>query len=133
MSVNSGYQPRMTRVNGAQQVRAERPIPGRTAGQVRERIVKARTDARFREAFNNLLDLCDGLATGNSLPSEAALAEQMNVSRTIIRRTLRNLHERGLMRWEGRSKTLVCHPEQADRIELRDSVSFGELATRFLA
>lgn len=93
----------------------------------------ARTDARFREAFNSLLDLCGGLAPGDSLPSEAALAERMNVSRTIVRGALRDLDERGLLQWDGRSKTLVRHPEPADRIELRgDGVSLNELETRFL-
>lgn len=93
----------------------------------------ARTDARFREAFNGLLDLCGGLVPGDSLPSEAALAERMNVSRTIVRGALRDLDERGLLRWEGRSKTLVRRPERDDRIELRgDGVSLNELETRFL-
>ncbi|TNC47507.1 GntR family transcriptional regulator [Rubellimicrobium rubrum] len=93
----------------------------------------ARTDARFREAFNSLLDLCGGLTPGDSLPSEAALAEQMNVSRTIVRGALRDLDERGLLRWEGRSKLLVRPPKRSDRIELRgDSVTLGELETRFL-
>lgn len=93
----------------------------------------ARTDARFRKAFNSLLDLCGGLTPGDSLPSEAALAERMNVSRTIVRNALRDLDERGLLQWEGRSKTLVRRPERSDRIELRgEGVSLQELETRFL-
>ena len=42
----------------------------------------ARTDERFREAYNQLLDYCAGRQAGDQLPAELALAQQLEVSRT---------------------------------------------------
>lgn len=97
------------------------------------RLALARTDARFREAYNGLLDFCSVLVPGALLPSEAVLAQRMNVSRTIVRGALRDLDTCGVVRWDGRSKTLMRPPSQADRIELRsEGVNLDHLETLFL-
>mgnify|MGYP004524931225 CR=1 FL=1 len=93
----------------------------------------ARTDARFRAAFNGLLDLCGELDVGAPLPSEAALADRLDVSRTIVRAALRDLDGRDIVDWQGRAKTLRRKPDGADRLELRgEGASLSELETRFL-
>ena len=53
----------------------------------------ARTDTRFRSAYNQTLDLLAPLAVDAALPSELKLAETLKVSRTVVRRVLQALAE----------------------------------------
>jgi DNA-binding GntR family transcriptional regulator len=76
----------------------------------------ARTDDRFRVAYNALLDLCAGLGSDGALPSENALAAQIGVSRTVVRAGLRRLDDARIIRWDGRAKTLLRPPGPADRL-----------------
>lgn len=93
----------------------------------------ARTDQRFRLAYNRLLERCGSSEPGGSLPSEAVLAEQLGVSRSIVRGVLGELDGRGILRWRGRAKVLVRVPDPSDRIETRDAgPSPQELERRFL-
>ncbi len=93
----------------------------------------ARSDTRYREAFNRLLDYCGGLAIGASLPAESALCETAGVSRTVIRRCLTRLREQGVIAWEGREKHLLRLPTADDRIVLAEGTTTGaELEQRFL-
>ncbi|WP_289034605.1 GntR family transcriptional regulator [uncultured Roseibium sp.] len=93
----------------------------------------ARTDDRFRLAFNRLLDICGRWDVGDQLPSEVVLASEMGVSRTVVRASLQRLSDEGLITWQGRSKTVVRKPLSADRLEIRDEmVSVAELERRFL-
>lgn len=79
----------------------------------------ARTDMRFREAYNALLDLCDRLDPAAALPSENALADRIGVSRTVVRAGLKRLDEAGIIRWRGREKVLLRPPLRSERIVLR--------------
>ncbi|WP_298961310.1 GntR family transcriptional regulator [uncultured Roseibium sp.] len=93
----------------------------------------ARTDDRFRSAYNKLLDICSGMEVGDQLPPEIALANQMEVSRTIVRSALQKLDREKIVRWEGRTKTLIRQPEASDRLEPVDAhISAEELEKRFL-
>lgn len=93
----------------------------------------ARTDERFREAYNALLDLSGGLAPGEQLPSELGLAEQLDVSRTVVRAALERMQAEGLLRWRGRDKTLLRLPRPADRLAVQsDQISTEELERQFL-
>lgn len=93
----------------------------------------ARTDERFREAYNALLDLSGGLALGEQLPSELGLAEQLEVSRTVVRAALERMQAEGLLRWQGRDKTLLRAPRPADRLAVAsDQISTEELERQFL-
>ena len=49
------------------------------------------------------------LKPGDKLPSERVLAENMGVSRTVVREAIKILCERGLVKRAGR-KGRVCHP-----------------------
>ncbi len=93
----------------------------------------ARTDTRFRTAFNQLLDLCESFEVNQTLPSESALAEQFNVSRTVIRSALQSLDEQKIISWQGRTKSLIRAPRDEDRLQINDDlISLDELETRFL-
>ncbi|MQY44230.1 GntR family transcriptional regulator [Epibacterium sp. SM1969] len=93
----------------------------------------ARTDDRFREAFNNLLEVCKSLKTGDALPSETSLATTLDVSRTVVRSALTRLDSEGIISWEGRRKTLLRPPETNDWLATREeTLSPEELEQRFL-
>lgn len=93
----------------------------------------ARSDSRYREAFNRLLDQCAGLPVGAALPPEAALGAEIGVSRTVIRRCLARLTEAGVIAWDGRQKQVLRHPAAADRIALGcASADRDQLEQRFL-
>lgn len=93
----------------------------------------ARSDTRFREAHNRLLDLCAGLEAGAPLPSEAALSDAAGVSRTVVRRCLQRLADAGVIAWDGRRKHLLRPPSPADRIaQASPAAGRDELEQRFL-
>ena len=93
----------------------------------------ARTDERFREAFNGLLDYSATLSPGDQLPAELPLAEHLEVSRTVVRAALERLQAAGVIRWDGRNKTLLRLPAPTDRLEVQAvPVSAEELERQFL-
>ena len=93
----------------------------------------ARTDERFREAFNALLDYCATLAPGEQLPAELPLAAHLDVSRTVVRTALDRLQADGIIRWDGRDKTLLRQPGAADRLVIEaGQISAEELERQFL-
>ncbi|CTQ55515.1 putative HTH-type transcriptional regulator YjjM [Roseibium album] len=93
----------------------------------------ARTDDRFRSAYNKLLDICDTMGVGDQLPPETALADRMEVSRTIVRSALQKLDTEELIQWQGRQKTLIRKPEKKHRLAQADNVlSTEELEKKFL-
>lgn len=93
----------------------------------------ARTDERFRSAFNDCLTLIGQYKVGDSLPAETALAERFKVSRTIVRAVLTALCDGGVVHWQGRDKTILRLPVKVDRLPLRgDYVPRDALERRFL-
>lgn len=95
--------------------------------------IVARTDTRFRAAHNALLDQLSGQKTGAPLASENQLAEDLKVSRTIVRAVLQRLHDAGIITLDGRAKHLLRPPVAADRMPERDDyITLRELEGRFL-
>ncbi|RFC63406.1 FCD domain-containing protein [Fulvimarina endophytica] len=93
----------------------------------------ARTDMRYRDAYNVLLDFCAELEPEARLPAESRLCEIAGVSRTVVRRCLGRLKERGIIAWEGRDKRLLRRPAEADRIARPDGLQgSADLEQRFL-
>lgn len=93
----------------------------------------ARTDDRFRAAFNDTLSWIAQQKIGDSLPAETALADRLKVSRTIVRAVLAALLEAGMLHWQAREKTILRLPTKADRLPLRDEyVPRDLLERRFL-
>jgi DNA-binding GntR family transcriptional regulator len=77
-----------------------------------------KTDAVYKRAFNNAVDLVIGLPEGGRLPSENALSRQLCVSRTTLRKVLQKLSADGLVDPERRKRaggvgteSLVRFPE----------------------
>ena len=56
-----------------------------------------KTDAVYKRAFNDALDLIAALPPGAGLPSENTFARQLQVSRTTVRKILVELEARGLI------------------------------------
>jgi DNA-binding GntR family transcriptional regulator len=93
----------------------------------------ARTDTRFRAAYNQMLDLLAALPNHGTLPPETQLSESLRVSRTVVRAALQRLEEAGIITIAGRIKTLNRPPEPKDRLPERDDyITLGELEGRFL-
>ena len=92
----------------------------------------ARTDERFREAFNEALDLCQAMVVGDQLPSENDLAKRLNVSRTVVRTILEKLHDVKIITWVGREKQLLRMPTERDRLTVQGGqVTEQELERQF--
>lgn len=93
----------------------------------------ARTNTRFIEAYNKALTLCTKATIGEPVPSENALASQLDVSRTIVRSVLTRLHENQIISGTGRNKVVLRHPTPDDRLEGPTRLlSIEELESRFL-
>jgi DNA-binding GntR family transcriptional regulator len=93
----------------------------------------ARTDARFRAAYNQTLDQLVDLVPGETLPSELTLAGTLKVSRTVVRAALKRLAEAGIIGLNGRHKPLLRPAVETDRLPERDEyISLRELEGRFL-
>ena len=93
----------------------------------------ARTNTRFIEAHNRLLDLCEDAVIGDTLVSENALAGQLGVSRTVIRSVLARLDDAGIIALQGRDKILTRRPAPADRLEAPTPLlTIEELEGRFM-
>jgi DNA-binding GntR family transcriptional regulator len=61
-----------------------------------------KTDAVFKRAYNDAIDLASRLAKGAQLPSENRLSAQLRVSRTTVRKVLSMLSDRGIVTGGGR-------------------------------
>lgn len=93
----------------------------------------ARSDTRFREAYNRLLDYCETLQPGDALPAENELSALANVSRSVVRRCLARLEDCEVILWQGREKRILRKPASADRLELPTTrAPADDLEQRFL-
>jgi len=93
----------------------------------------ARTDTRFRQAHNQMLDHLRALPHDAPLASEVQFATRLGVSRTVVRAVMQKLAADGILRQDGRGKRLVRAPRDKDRLPLRDDyIGRDELEARFL-
>jgi DNA-binding GntR family transcriptional regulator len=93
----------------------------------------ARTDERFRDAYNVLLRDLERAQVGDNLPAELAMAARLDVSRTIVRSVLFRLDEEGIIRWSGRNKMLIRKPVATDRLHTEThGISPDEMERQFL-
>lgn len=67
-----------------------------------------KTDAVFKRAFNDAVDLVVGLAPGEPMLSENALATELKVSRTTARKVLAALAAHGAVGGSGRHRTVAA-------------------------
>ena len=93
----------------------------------------ARTNDRYKSAYNQTLEHLAIAEADFELPSETILASQLGVSRTIVRSVLHQLHEARIISWRGRRKRLLRHPVAADHFPDSEVESMAErLENRFL-
>lgn len=93
----------------------------------------ARTNARFVEAHNSLLTLCDKTKIGDTLQSENVLAAELRVSRTIVRNVLTRLNDLGVIALNGRDKIVIRKTCAGDRLEGPPTLlTIEELESQFL-
>ncbi|MCT8160664.1 GntR family transcriptional regulator [Pseudoruegeria sp. SHC-113] len=74
----------------------------------------SRDSSTFKESYNQALRLVAGLGVNGTLPTESALAAELDVSRTTVRAILTGLDEAGIITWEGRRKEVLRAPVKAD-------------------
>lgn len=93
----------------------------------------ARTNTRFVEAHETLLDICDKMGIGDLLPSENNLAANLGVSRTVVRSVLVRLEQQSIISINGRQKVIKCRSKEANHLEgPQILLSIEELEERFL-
>lgn len=86
----------------------------------------SRTSTTYNHSYNRALDLvCDG-EIGGDLPTETALANEWNVSRTTIRGILNGLQDAGIIDWSGRSKTILRKPRAGEYFQKDETASDAE-------
>jgi DNA-binding GntR family transcriptional regulator len=91
-----------------------------------------KTDAVFKRAFNEALDLISGLGAGDALPSENRLSTQLRVSRTTVRKILSELDARGIVGGNGRER-YVAEASAIERFPEAETVPMSEqVEQRFL-
>jgi DNA-binding GntR family transcriptional regulator len=88
-----------------------------------------KTDAVFKRAFNEALDLVSNLGEGAVLPSENQLGAQLRVSRTTVRKILSVLGEQGTIGGSGRERS-VRGAVAARRFPEEETVTMSEQVER---
>lgn len=81
----------------------------------------------FKEAYNASLSLLD---RAEALPSEAELAQRLNISRTTVRTVLKALAAAGLIAWNGQVKTVLRRPAETDFFPSEETDSVSDLVER---
>ncbi|KUF10832.1 GntR family transcriptional regulator [Pseudoponticoccus marisrubri] len=93
----------------------------------------SRDSSTFKESYNQALDLIRDTGLPGALPTETALSRTLSVSRTTVRAILARLDEAGIITWEGRSKTILRQPGQADYFGKAETASATEkVSSRFM-
>jgi DNA-binding GntR family transcriptional regulator len=85
-----------------------------------------KTDAVFKRAFNDALDLVSQLGGGEALPSENNLSTRLGVSRTTVRKVLSTLAEQGVVIRNGRHCTADAVRATLQRFPEAETVSMAE-------
>ncbi|MDR3476353.1 MAG: GntR family transcriptional regulator [Devosia sp.] len=92
-----------------------------------------KTDTVYKRAFNEMLELVSGSATGAAMPSESELSARIAVSRTTVRKVLRELTERHIVGASGAASIVLRAPTPGDRFPDAETVSTAaQVETRFM-
>jgi DNA-binding GntR family transcriptional regulator len=92
-----------------------------------------KTDTVYKRAFNQVLELVSLAPVGSPLPSENDLSSRMAVSRTTVRKVLRQLEARRIVGNRGAAKVILRGPTERDRYPSAETVSTAEeVETRFM-
>lgn len=85
-----------------------------------------KTDAVFKRAFNDALDLISKLGDGESLPSENTLSARLGISRTTLRKILSSLSARGVVTGSGRQRFVGSTKQAMPRFPEAETVPMSE-------
>jgi DNA-binding GntR family transcriptional regulator len=85
-----------------------------------------KTDAVFKRAFNDAVDVISGLRAGEALPSENELGARLSVSRTTVRKILTTLEERGVVGGSGRQRFVRSARAKLKRFPQAETVPMSE-------
>src|SRR6185503_2815502 len=85
-----------------------------------------KTDAFFKRAFNEVLDLVVDLGDGAPLPSENGLSARLGVSRTTVRKILSVLDVHGAVGGAGRQRFVRSMHAELQRYPEAETVSMSE-------
>ncbi len=92
-----------------------------------------KTDAVFKEAYNEALDYLSALHPDATLPSENRLAAHLRVSRTTVRKVLTALHGHGHVTGSGRERRLGLPVVHAKRYPVAETLPVSaQLEKRFM-
>jgi len=86
----------------------------------------SRSNSVYKETYNIGLDLVDTLGVAANLPPETDLAKTWNTSRTTVRAVLEQLDRIGIIRWDGRRKTVLRKPQPDDYFADDETQSTGK-------
>ena len=89
-----------------------------------------KTDAVFKRAFNDAVDVISGLQNGEALPSENELGVRLNVSRTTVRKILSTLEERGVVGGSGRQRFVRSASAELKLFPRAETVPMSEQVER---
>ena len=84
-----------------------------------------KSEAVYKQAFNSALAVISDVRRGHPIPSESALTERLEVSRTTVRKALQELTDRGLIS-DGPNRVLVTRPKAADRYPGSETVATSD-------
>jgi DNA-binding GntR family transcriptional regulator len=92
-----------------------------------------KTETVYKRAFNELLEFLSEMPTGSLLPSENDLASRLAVSRTTVRKVLREFEQRQLIVADGVSRRLLRRPRVDEPFPDAETVSTAaQVETRFM-
>jgi DNA-binding GntR family transcriptional regulator len=91
-----------------------------------------KTDAVFKRAYNDTIDLIARLSEGTQLPSENNLSAQLGVSRTTIRKVLSTLAMRGVVTGGGRQRAIGLAGEAVRFPEAETILLSEQVEKRFM-
>lgn len=92
-----------------------------------------KTDAVFKRAFNDTLGVVSAIGAGALMPSENDLSARMAVSRTTVRKVLRELEGRGIVGNRGVAKVVLQAPTPVERFPEPETLSTAaQVETRFM-
>ncbi|MEM9845758.1 MAG: GntR family transcriptional regulator [Pseudomonadota bacterium] len=86
----------------------------------------SRKSSTFKESYNRALDMVQGIGVQNALPTEVALSQAWDVSRTTVRGILNSMQESGIIDWSGRSKVILRKPRASEYFAQEETASVAE-------
>ena len=89
-----------------------------------------KTDAVYKRAFNDALDLIAGLKSGDQLPPENTLSAQLGVSRTTVRKVVAALAERGVVTGGGRERFMRSLRRATPRFPAAETIPMSDQVER---